>query len=200
MRFIKISLLVLVGVFVFGMALLYGTIPFGNTDDAHFDAIIVLGYPANPDGTVSPIERARVMEGIKEFRRGIASVLIMTGGAAHNEHTEAEVMADFARSQGVPDGAIIRENQALNTIQNAYYSVEIMKARGWKAAEVVSSDSHIRRASLIFRRFPIAYRVHGAPNPPETGILYDVAAYIHEIHSADHIRLFGFTPDRFIPR
>lgn len=180
--------------------MVYGTVPFGNTQEQRFDVIIVLGFPANPDGTPSPIEKARVMEGVREYQRGVAPMLLMTGGAAHNQHTEAEVMADFAHSQGVPSEAIVRENQALNTIQNAYYSVEIMKTRGWKSAEVVSSPSHIRRASLIFTRFPIRYRVHGAPHPPEVGLLFDTAAYIREIQSTDRIRLLGFTPDRFIPR
>jgi uncharacterized SAM-binding protein YcdF (DUF218 family) len=124
----------------------------------------------------------------------------MTGGAAHNEHIEADAMADFAIAQGVPAGAVFREERAQNTIQNAWYSVRIMQARHWKSAEVVSSESHLPRASLIFARFPIEYAMHGAPNPPEAGWLYDCGAFVYEARSTARIRLFGFTANQHLPR
>jgi uncharacterized SAM-binding protein YcdF (DUF218 family) len=179
--------------------LVYLTISSGNTQRSRFDVIIVLGYPANPDGTPSAIERARVMEGVREYRRGVAPALLMTGGAAHNQRIEADVMADFAVTQGIPASAVLREEQAHNTIENAYYSVRLMQARGWRTAEVVSSPSHIRRASLTFAHFPIEYRVHGAANPTETGWLYGAAAYIYEAWHTDRIRLLGFGPSRYLP-
>jgi uncharacterized SAM-binding protein YcdF (DUF218 family) len=158
-----------------------------------------LGYPANADGTPSPVQKARVMEGIREYQRGAAPALIMTGGAAHNRQVEADAMADFAINQGVPASAILREKQAHDTIQNAYYSTRMMQSLGWKSAEVVSSRSHLPRASLIFKRFPIEYQMHGAPNPPATSWLYNCAVYLYEARGTDRIRLFGFKPNRFSP-
>src|ERR1700744_3744124 len=67
--------------------------PKGNTTVAHFDAIIVLGYPADNDGNPTPEQLARVSEGVHEYERGVAPRLIMTGGAAHNNIVEAESMA-----------------------------------------------------------------------------------------------------------
>ncbi len=179
--------------------LLYATVPLANTQRTRFDTIIVLGYPTNADGTPSPVERARVLEGVREYRRGVAPTMIMTGGAAHNHYVEADAMAGFAAAQGVPATALLREEQAHDTIQNAYYSVRLMRERGWKSAEVVSSRSHLPRASLIFARFPLEYRMHGAPGPGPAGWLYDCAAYLHEARSTDRIRLLGFTPNRFLP-
>ena len=62
----------------------YATIPRGNTEQKHFDTLIVLGSPANPDGQPSVEQRERVMEAVREFQRGRADHLIVTGGAAHN--------------------------------------------------------------------------------------------------------------------
>jgi uncharacterized SAM-binding protein YcdF (DUF218 family) len=197
-RLLWTILSILVAVLGIG-ALVYTTIPLENTQQTHFDAIIVLGYPANADGTPSPVERARVLEGVSEYRHGVAPALIMTGGSAHNEHVEADVMADFALTQGVPATAILREEQAHDTIQNAYYSMRLMQSHGWKSAEVVSSRSHLPRASLIFTRFPLQYRMRGAPNPPETGWLYTCAVYVYEARNTDRIRLFGFKPNRYLP-
>jgi uncharacterized SAM-binding protein YcdF (DUF218 family) len=202
MRAIKLLFVVLLAigfVLLAGAAVVYATVPLGNTNRATFDVIIVLGYPANPDGSASPVERARVMEGVREYRRGKAPAMIMTGGAAHNQHIEADVMADFAITQGVPAGAILREEQARNTIQNAWYSVEMMEEHNWKSAEVVSSRSHLPRASLIFARFPVQYEMHGAPSREETGWVYDCAAFVNEARSTARIRLFGFTPSPYLP-
>ena len=43
------------------MAGIYITIPTHNTAATHFDTLIVLGYPANSDGTPSPEQRERVL-------------------------------------------------------------------------------------------------------------------------------------------
>ena len=110
--------------------LLYETVPMRNTTRTSFDAIIVLGSPANPDGTPSHDQWERVGEGVREFRAGVAPRLIMTGGAAHNRYVEAHIMAQLAEAEGVPAAGVIEEGHAKDTIQNAYYSVQIMQAHG----------------------------------------------------------------------
>lgn len=184
---------------VTGAAVVYKTIPLSNMQGNYFDVIVVLGYPTNPDGSPSPVERARVMEGVREYRHGKASALIMTGGAAHNRYAEADAMSEIAIAQGVPASAVLRERQAENTIQNAYYSVHIMQAHRWKSAEVISSHSHLARASLIFARFPVKYLMHAAPDPPETGYLDNWIAFVSEVRTTDRIRLFGFKPNSYLP-
>ncbi len=105
----------------------YRSIPAENTTLTHFDTIIVLGTPARPDGSPSPEQRERTLEGIREYKAGIAPTLILTGGPAHNQFVEAHVMATLAESQGVPPTAIIEEEHAQNTIQNIFYSRHIME-------------------------------------------------------------------------
>ena len=51
----------------------------------------------------------------------------------------------------------------MNTIENACNAVHIMKAHGWRSAEVVSSGYHLPRAAIIFNRLPITWRTHVAP-------------------------------------
>ena len=93
-----------------------------NTSQTHFDAIIVLGSPADADGNPTPIQFARVTEAVREYERGVAPRLILTGGSTRFHYVEAEVMARTARAQGIPESAIFVEDQALDTIQNACYS------------------------------------------------------------------------------
>ena len=192
-------LIFLIAAGVMIVVFLYRSIPLGNTAQARFDTIIVLGCPANGDGGPSPVQMERVSEGVRQYRAGIAPMLIMTGGAAHNRYVEAKVMAAIARAQGVPATAILEESQAQNTIQNAYYSVQIMKARGWSSAEVVSSESHLPRASLIFARFPVRYRMQGARKSTDLEFNHPWTAYAYEACRADFIRIFGVGHSRYLP-
>ena len=137
--------------------------PVSNTTDTRFDAIIVLGVPADDDGNPTPGQLARVNESVREYERGVAQRIILTGGAAHNQFVEAQVMARAAHAKGIPESAIFVEPQAQDTIQNACYTERIMKAHGWRSAEVISSASHLPRSGLIFDRLPLEWRAHAAP-------------------------------------
>lgn len=137
--------------------------PQSNTARDRFDAIIVLGDPADADGNPTPVQLARVTEAVQEYERGAAPRLIVTGGAVANNYGEAQTMARTAEAQGVPASAVFIEPSARNTIQNACYSVRLMKAHGWSSAEVVSSPSQLPRAGLIFNRLPIEWRAHAVP-------------------------------------
>ena len=187
--------LLLVGVIAF----CYKTIPVSDTAATHFDAIIVLGVPANPDGSPSPEQRSRVLEGIREFRAGVAPRIIMTGGPAHNRFVEAHTMAEFAEAQGIPADALIEEGQAQNTIQNIFYSKALMDRAGWKSAEVVSSPSHLPRAGLILEHYHFAWRTHPAPWPPEFQEAHIYGLWSAEAVYCTRLRLLGFKASRFLP-
>jgi hypothetical protein len=111
--------------------------PTGNASLSHFDAIIVLGSPADSDGNPKPTQLSRVTEAVREYQRGVAPRLILTGGPAHNQFVEARVMARSAEADGIPASAIYMEPEALDTIHDACYAARIMKAHGWRTAEVV---------------------------------------------------------------
>lgn len=149
--------------------------PVANTPLDRFDAIIVLGSPADPDGNPTPTQLARVTEGVQEYERGVAPRLIVTGGDVANRFVEAQVMARTAEAQGVPESAVYIEPHARDTIQNACYAARIMKDHGWSSAEVVSSLSHQPRAGLILNRLPIQWRTHAAPALEPQSAAYQAA-------------------------
>jgi uncharacterized SAM-binding protein YcdF (DUF218 family) len=137
--------------------------PTSNTDRTRFDALIVLGTPADEDGNPTPTQLARVNEAVREYERGVAPRIIMSGGAAHNPTVEAEVMARTAQAEGVPEGSILLEGKSLDTMQNLCYSTRLMRQHGWTSAEIVSTPSHLPRAALIAEELPIQWRTHAAP-------------------------------------
>ena len=202
--------LLFISVIVFTYVLvLYGTyitLPTHNTDAAHFDTLIVLGNPARPDGTPSPEQRERVMEGVRQYKAGVAQHIIMTGAAAHNQYVEADVMAQLAESQGVPANAITEEPQAQDTIQNVYYSAKLMHENGWSSAEIISSPSHLPRAALIVNTLnidqptlTIAWRTHAAHWPPEYSLEHRFDLYTREARDCLYLRFHGFPNSKYLP-
>ncbi len=199
-RRLLVVLFVLCGITVVSAAFVYRGIPSGNTDLSHFDTLIVLGTPANPDGSASPEQRERTLEGVREYKAGVASHLIMTGGAAHNQFVEAYGMKELAIAQGVPADAITEEGQAQNTVQNIYYSEKIMVTQHWTSAEIVSSPSHLPRAALILEHYSFFWRTHPAPWPREYSALQRAVRYCVEAEYCLRLRMLGFPSTPYLPR
>ena len=194
-----VFLLVIVGLAWLALVVaLYRTVPSSDTAATHFDAIIVLGTPSLLDGTPSPEQRERVLEGVREFRAGVAPHLIMTGGPAHNHFIEAHTMALYAESLGVPAEEVVEEGQAQNTLQNIFYSRLLMQQHGWNSAEVVSSPSHLPRTALILEHYRFPWRTQVSRWPPEYGLVNIGMHYWAEAGYCFKLRVFGFPASRFL--
>jgi uncharacterized SAM-binding protein YcdF (DUF218 family) len=162
--------------------------PKSNTSLTRFDTIIVLGTPADPDGNPSSTQLARVDQAVHEYERGVAPRMILSGGAAYNRFVEGEVMARAAHAMGIPTSAIFVEPNSMNTIENACYSVRIMKQHGWKSAEVISSPTHLPRARMIFERLPLEWRTQTAlPLEPESETHLAVDATIDTLKTVRYL-------------
>jgi uncharacterized SAM-binding protein YcdF (DUF218 family) len=165
--------------------------PRSNTSRSQFDAILVLGTPADGDGNPSPEMLDRVTEGVEEYRRGVAPRLVVSGAAAHNRFVEADAMARVAEAQGIPASAVIEEPRALDTIQNVCYSERILKRHGWHSVEVVSSAAHLPRASMILARLAgaggLEWRVHEAPANLTPGAEHGAAAVVEVLKTARYL-------------
>src|SRR6202023_3328685 len=76
------------------------------------DAIVVFGA-AQYDGRPSPVFRARLDHADDLFRKGLATVVITTGGSgADPKFSEGGVGHDYLMRKGIPESALIAETQA----------------------------------------------------------------------------------------
>jgi len=117
------------------------------------DSIVVLGA-AQYDGRPSPVLRARLDHGIELWEHKMAKLLILTGGRGYGDTTtEAAVGKAYARKHGVPDSAIVLENQGRTTRESMLGVADILEKRGIKSAILVSDPFHMLRLSIIGRRF-----------------------------------------------
>lgn len=178
----------------------YSFAPDENATLGKGDTLIVLGCPTEPDGTPSPEQRERVMEGVRQFKKGVSEHIIFTGTAAHNRFIEALAMAKLAEAQGVPASAVIEERQAHDTIQNIYYSDKIMEAHGWHTAEVISSPYHLPRTALILSHYPdLKWETQPAHWPPEYGLFKRMRMDWRGALLCFRIRIDGFRPSKYLP-
>ena len=117
------------------------------------ESIVVLGA-AQYDGKPSPVLRARLDHGIDLWNHGMGKVLVLTGGrGAGDTTTEADVGRSYARKHGVPDTAILLENQGRTTRESMLGVAALLESRGIKTAILVSDPFHMLRLSIIGRRF-----------------------------------------------
>ncbi|WNQ14253.1 YdcF family protein [Paenibacillus aurantius] len=92
------------------------------------------------------------------YHQGIAPYILPSGGAtAQVQTTEWEFLRDLGVQLGVPAQAILREDQAANTFDNARLSRETLERKGIhpKKVVLVCKNYHARRALLTYQfHFP----------------------------------------------
>lgn len=94
---------------------------------------------------------ARVKEGVWLYKSGYAPKILFSGAAAEGDVSNALSMKRIAMRAGVPDGAIVLEENSKDTLQNAEFSAEIIKNIGAKSIILSTSPYHQRRAYIHFR-------------------------------------------------
>src|SRR5207249_1805694 len=141
----------LIGVIAAVFAGLFLSICIGIVHDASLqelhpaDAIVVFGA-AEYAGRPSPVYRARLDHAYELFRRGIAPVVITTGGpAADPKFSEGGVGHDYLMRRGVPELALIAETTASDTSQSAQRVAVIMRANHMSTCIAVSDAYHVFR-------------------------------------------------------
>src|SRR5690606_136065 len=122
------------------------------------ESIIVLGgHTANnrknwfeeldASGTRSRVERAADL-----YAAGKAPQIMVSGAALDGGFSEARMMARTLESLGVPNSAIILENESHNTRENALYSVQRLHDIGVSRALLVTSALHMPRSMATFSK------------------------------------------------
>lgn len=138
--------------------------------DAHGppDAVLVLGAATTAPGVPGPALRRRLEHGVAlYFRRG-ARYLLVSGGVVGPPPAEAHVMGEMAVALGVAPGAIVIEDQARNTFENAVYAGRIIRRHGWRQVVLVTDGFHVPRARYVFSRLGLTVAVDGVPRPAAT--------------------------------
>jgi uncharacterized SAM-binding protein YcdF (DUF218 family) len=141
-----------------GLEARYKPVPVADLPAADVTIVLggIAGQPLPPRVTLDLGEPAdRVIQAFRLYKAGKTANILVSGGNLPWQTAvapEAELVGDLLVELGVPREAIALETQSRNTRENATASAEIMKARGWRSALLVTSGAHMPRAMAIFRR------------------------------------------------
>jgi uncharacterized SAM-binding protein YcdF (DUF218 family) len=141
------------------------------------DAIVVLGCALHA-GAPSPALRRRVECGAALLARGVAPLLVLSGGG-RSGRPEAEPMAALAAALGVPPARMLLEPRSRDTIGNAFNSAALLRARGLASVVLVSDAYHLARARILFRRAGLI--VAATDHPPPRSWLRELPFYLREL-------------------
>jgi uncharacterized SAM-binding protein YcdF (DUF218 family) len=128
------------------------------------DAIVIFGA-AEYSGRPSPVLRARLDHALDLFHRGLAPVIITTGGAAADPiFSEGGVGRDYLMRHGVPERSLIAETQGRDTAESALRVGVIMRANGLQSCVAVSDAYHVFRIRKLLEREGVG-PIYVAPRP-----------------------------------
>ncbi|MDQ5943942.1 MAG: hypothetical protein QG658_8 [Patescibacteria group bacterium] len=137
-----VGLFFLLGLFaaaVFGSAIYLS--PQDSTSPA--DAIVVVSGGQT---------QTRAKHGIELYKKDLAPKIVFSGAALDDGPSNAREMAALARRSGVPEEAIVIDEDAKTTYENAVNTKRILEESKAKSLILVTSPYHQRRAFITFTK------------------------------------------------
>jgi uncharacterized SAM-binding protein YcdF (DUF218 family) len=128
------------------------------------EAIVVFGT-AQYNGVPSPVLAARLDHAIELYRRGLAPVIVVTGGnQPGDEFTEATASANYLIERGVPDEDVLREVSGTSSWQSLAAAANFLDDRDINDVLLVSDPFH----SLRIRAMAHELGLEGHASPTRT--------------------------------
>ncbi|PPD49813.1 MAG: hypothetical protein CTY16_03060 [Methylobacter sp.] len=151
---VTVSLLFLFIGFAFGNLGFWLSAPASEPIKA--DLIVALGGDSGERGEVAAIL----------YKAGYAKMILLTGMESGSEAIQVHYLhwrSQFLLEQGVPAEALIFDNQAANTHQEAISIATLLQTHHWQSVLVVSDPPHLRRLNYsldpVFRKAGLHYRL-----------------------------------------
>lgn len=168
--------------FVFLSFVTYGGLYRFKSRSTDGPAILILGSRIF-DGKVPPLLASRINRALEVYEARKAAgettpLLVCCGGQGADEiMPEADAMADYLLSKGVPEKDIRREDKSTTTRENLTFGSKIVFEEFPEASILISTnDYHALRTALLSRDLKLDARVLSA----KTARYYVPAAFLRE--------------------
>jgi uncharacterized SAM-binding protein YcdF (DUF218 family) len=96
---------------------------------------------------------AKADKAIELYKEGLAPVILFTGNRASymkesERETEAERFANHAKKNGIPKHSIVEESKAINTVENAKFSMDLLNSLNIDRDKIImiSIPYHLKRS------------------------------------------------------
>lgn len=188
---VRVGLLAVIGVVLY-VGITFFQVWNASTQDHNepAEAIIVLGA-AQYDGEPSPVLIGRLEHAIDLYGAQAAPIVVVTGGKQPGDRfTEAAASYTYLRSKGVPEAAILREEQGANTWEQLAAATRELRSRGMSSVILVSDDYHAYRLDRIAHELGLTAQV----SPVDPGLSFGgrIRAMARETAAVAVGRVIGF--------
>lgn len=142
----------------------------GRTDQARpTQAIVVMGV-AQYDGRPSPQLQARLDHVLTLWNAGLAPLVVTTGGNQPGDRfTEAEASRRYLVEAGVPESAILFENEGSSTLESLQRVDSLLDAQDIAEVVIVTDAYHAARSRLVARSLGLQAHVSATPSSVVVG-------------------------------
>jgi len=155
------------------------------------DVIVVLGA-AQYDGRPSPQLAARLDHAVALWRQGVAPLVMVTGGNQPGDRfTEAEASRAYLVVQGLPNDAILSEDDGSTTYESLDAVADVLVAGGLERVVLVTDPYHSLRSRLIAGEVGLDASV----SPTPTSVVTGFSRFRREVFEAGGVavgRVIGF--------
>ncbi|MDP8939902.1 MAG: YdcF family protein [Actinomycetota bacterium] len=127
---------------------------------------VIMGAQVLRGGRPSPALEARTRHAARLYAEGKLDLLVPTGGLGEHPPREAVLMRDILWREGVPDGAVLLEDEAVNTWDSAVRLAEISRKQQIGGVRVVTDPLHCVRTVWAFREVGLEAWVEPAYDNP----------------------------------
>jgi uncharacterized SAM-binding protein YcdF (DUF218 family) len=185
------------GVLVISVLVAYALFSFwnvwstGRSDQARaVDAIVVMGA-AQYDGRPSPQLAARLDHVLTLWSDDLAPMIVVTGGNQPGDRfTEADASAAYLAARGVPDEAIVLEEEGASTFESLANVAELVDG-SVETVLIVTDPYHALRSRLTAEE--VGFRAYVSPTP--TSVVSGATELQRELAEAAGVavgRVIGF--------
>ncbi len=175
--FLRISALVVIMAVALATWVAHGIVQQASREELHPAAAIVVFGAAEYVGRPSPVYRARLDHAYDLFQRGLAPLVITTGGSGKDpSFSEGGVGRDYLIHRGIPEEQLIAETLGNDTAESAERVAHILRTNGLQDCLAVSDEYHLYRIKAMLESNGI--HAYAAPRPgskPHTTSLRAVA-------------------------
>ena len=175
-----------------------------NSLEKEYDFIVLLGGYSDFQTAMGKSEFQlglkggnRLITALHLYKNGFGKKILLSGGSGKllgDKFGEAEYVAPFLKTLGIPDSAIIIENKSRNTWENAVFSKQIIDSIQKNASCIlVTSALHMPRSKACFDKaglvttiYPTDYYSEKSDNlmklliEPSSSNLFAWEAILHE--------------------
>ncbi len=122
-----------------------------SEESTQVDAIVVLGT-AQYNGVPSPDLKARLDEALAAYEEGLAPYIVVTGGKMEGDaYTEAETGLIYLMDNGVPESAILMEDQGRDSWQSMQGAADVLNDKDLDRILIISDGFHLFRLKVMAR-------------------------------------------------